>query len=62
MSESAYNAALRARWIVQAVEHSLRRLRTDYIDLYQIHVPDPQTPIEETLRALDDLVRAGKVR
>jgi len=48
--------------LVQAVEHSLRRLRTDHIDLYQLHVPDPQTPIEETLRALDDLVRSGKVR
>ena len=44
------------------VEDSLRRLRTDWIDLYQIHQPDPHTPIEETLRALDDLVRQGKVR
>jgi aryl-alcohol dehydrogenase-like predicted oxidoreductase len=50
------------RWIMQAAENSLRRLGTDYIDLYQIHFPDAQTPIEETLRALDDLVRAGKVR
>ncbi len=50
------------RYIVRAVEASLRRLRTDYIDLYQIHSPDPATPIEETLSALDDLVRAGKVR
>jgi aryl-alcohol dehydrogenase-like predicted oxidoreductase len=41
---------------------SLKRLRTDWIDLYQIHFPDPATPIEETLRALDDLIRAGKVR
>jgi len=49
-------------WIVKAVEASLRRLQTDYIDLYQMHRPDPATPIEETLRALDDLVRAGKVR
>jgi aryl-alcohol dehydrogenase-like predicted oxidoreductase len=49
-------------YIVRAVEASLRRLETDYIDLYQIHTPDPQTPIEETLSALDDLVRAGKVR
>src|SRR5947208_10618611 len=47
---------------MQAVEASLRRLRTDWIDLYQLHRPDPQTPIEETLRALDDLVRQGKVR
>ena len=50
------------RYIMQAVEDSLRRLRTDWIDLYQIHAPDPRTPIEETLRALDDLVRQGKVR
>lgn len=50
------------RHIMEQVEASLRRLRTDYIDLYQMHVPDPDTPIEETLRALDDLVRAGKVR
>ncbi|HWB38604.1 MAG TPA: aldo/keto reductase, partial [Rugosimonospora sp.] len=49
-------------YITRAVEASLRRLRTDYIDLYQMHVPDPATPIEETLSALDDLVRAGKVR
>jgi aryl-alcohol dehydrogenase-like predicted oxidoreductase len=45
-----------------AVEASLRRLQTDWIDLYQLHHPDPTTPIEETLRALDDLVRQGKVR
>lgn len=50
------------RYIATAVEASLTRLRTDWIDLYQIHTPDPLTPIEETLRALDDLVRAGKVR
>ena len=49
-------------YVIQAVEASLRRLRTDWIDLYQLHMPDPQTPIEETLRALDDLVRQGKVR
>lgn len=48
--------------ILQACEDSLRRLQTDYIDLYQTHWPDENTPIEETLRALDDLVRAGKVR
>ena len=48
--------------IVAAVEGSLRRLRTDHIDLYQLHVPDDVTPIEETLSALTDLVRAGKVR
>ena len=50
------------RYIMRAVEASLKRLNTDWIDLYQLHRPDPQTPIEETLRALDDLVRAGKVR
>jgi aryl-alcohol dehydrogenase-like predicted oxidoreductase len=50
------------RYIMNAVEDSLRRLRTDWIDLYQLHRPDPRTPIEETLRALDDLVRQGKVR
>jgi len=50
------------RYIADAVEASLRRLKTDYIDLYQLHRPDAQTPIEETLRALDDLVKAGKVR
>ena len=49
-------------YIMRAVEASLRRLNTDWIDLYQLHQPDPQTAIEETLRALDDLVRAGKVR
>ena len=50
------------RYIFDAVDASLRRLQTDYIDLYQIHFPDGKTPIEETLRALDDLVRQGKVR
>ena len=50
------------RYIHLAVEASLRRLRTDYIDLYQIHTPDPATPIEETLQALDEIVRSGKVR
>ncbi len=59
-----------ARWdqgnsrkhILDAVDASLRRLQTDYIDLYQLHGPDPETPIDETLRALEDVVRAGKVR
>lgn len=50
------------RWIVHEVEQSLRRLRTDWIDLYQIHRPDHTTDIEETLSALTDLVRAGKIR
>ena len=46
------------RWIMRAVEDSLRRLNTDWIDLYQVHRPDPSTDIEETLAALSDLVRA----
>ncbi|MEU3980482.1 aldo/keto reductase [Streptomyces sp. NPDC026672] len=50
------------RWIMTAVENSLRRLRTDHIDLYQIHRPDPSTDVEETLSALSDLIRSGKVR
>ncbi|SDY70033.1 Predicted oxidoreductase [Asanoa ishikariensis] len=50
------------RYVLRAVESSLRRLETDHIDLYQMHEPDPATPIEETLSALDDLVTAGKVR
>jgi aryl-alcohol dehydrogenase-like predicted oxidoreductase len=50
------------RYIRRAVESSLTRLRTDWIDLYQLHRPDPETPIEETLSALDDLVHEGKVR
>ncbi|MFG1621596.1 aldo/keto reductase [Kribbella sp. NPDC049227] len=49
-------------WLIRALDGSLRRLRTDYIDLFQIHQPDPDTDIEETLSALTDLVRAGKVR
>ncbi len=50
------------RHIIEQCEQSLRRLQTDYIDLYQIHRPEPAIPIDETLRALDDLVRSGKVR
>src|SRR5271155_486267 len=50
------------RWIVEEVENSLRRLKTDHIDLYQVHRPEPDTDIDETLGALSDLVRAGKVR
>jgi aryl-alcohol dehydrogenase-like predicted oxidoreductase len=50
------------RWIMTEVENSLRRLQTDYIDLYQIHRPDPDTDIEETLSALSDLIHSGKVR
>jgi aryl-alcohol dehydrogenase-like predicted oxidoreductase len=50
------------RWIIQEVDNSLRRLQTDWIDLYQIHRPDPSTDIDETLGALSDLVRMGKIR
>ncbi|HTI85282.1 MAG TPA: aldo/keto reductase, partial [Alphaproteobacteria bacterium] len=51
-----------SRYVTRALDASLKRLGTDYIDLYQIHYPDPATPIEETLSALDALVRQGKVR
>src|SRR4029077_8683914 len=53
---------LSRKHILKAAEDSLRRLRTDYLDLYQAHSPDPETPLEETLRAFDDLVHQGKVR
>lgn len=62
MGEGPHKAGGSRKYIINAVEDSLRRLQTDYIDLYQMHRPDPTTPIEETLRALDDLVTAGKVR
>ncbi len=62
MGEGPYKSGGSRRYIMSAVEDSLRRLQTDYIDLYQMHVPDAKTPIEETMSALDDLVRAGKVR
>jgi aryl-alcohol dehydrogenase-like predicted oxidoreductase len=60
--DADFDARGSRRYIRRAVERSLRRLRTDWIDLYQMHVPDPKTPIEETLAALDDLVHDGKVR
>jgi aryl-alcohol dehydrogenase-like predicted oxidoreductase len=62
MGEGPYAEGGSRRYIRRAVEASLRRLNTDYIDLYQMHAPDPDTPIDETLSALDDLVREGKVR
>ena len=62
MGEGPHQSGGSAVHVKAAVEDSLRRLGTDYIDLYQLHFPDPKTPIDETLRALDDLVRAGKVR
>ncbi|WP_047865921.1 aldo/keto reductase [Rubrobacter aplysinae] len=61
MGEDANTRGNSRRWIVREVENSLRRLGTDYIDLYQIHRPDPDTDIEETLSALTDLVRDGKI-
>ncbi|MDF3309700.1 aldo/keto reductase [Rhodococcus sp. T2V] len=62
MSNNPLRQGASRRWIVTAVEDSLRRLGTDYIDLYQIHRPDWDTPLEETLSALTDLQRAGKIR
>ena len=62
MGSGPNEVGLSRKHILQEVEASLDRLQTDYIDLYQIHATDPLTPIEETLRVLDDLVRSGKVR
>ncbi len=62
MGDNPLNAGNSRRWIIEACEHSLRRLGTDYIDLYQIHRPDETTDIEETLGALSDLVHQGKIR
>jgi aryl-alcohol dehydrogenase-like predicted oxidoreductase len=62
MGEGPNDAGLSRHHIVEGAEASLRRLKTDHIDLYQVHEWDGQTPLEETLKALDDLVRSGKVR
>jgi aryl-alcohol dehydrogenase-like predicted oxidoreductase len=62
MDDNPNHQGASRRWIMEEVEHSLRRLQTDYIDLYLIHRPVPDTDIEETLSALTDLMRAGKVR
>jgi aryl-alcohol dehydrogenase-like predicted oxidoreductase len=62
MGDAAWRRGGSRRWIRVAVEESLRRLDTDWIDLYQMHFPDPATPIEKTLKALDGLVQQGKVR
>ena len=62
MGKSQNDLGLSKKHIIQQVEGSLKRLGTDYIDLYQIHTADPLTPIEETVRTLDDLVRSGKIR
>ena len=62
IGDDPQHAGASARWVREAVDGSLRRLGTDRIDLYQQHMPDPAVPIDETLEALDALVRAGKVR
>ena len=62
MGEGANRRGNSRRWIMRAVEDSLRRLQTDHIDLYQVHRPDPDADVEETLSALTDLVRQGKIR
>ncbi len=62
MDDDGVKIGASRRYIMQAVEESLTRLNTDWIDLYQLHQPDPLTPMDETLRALDDLIRDGKVR
>ncbi len=62
MGSTPNSRALSRKHILEACNASLKRMGTDYVDLYQIHGPDPNTPVEETMRALDDLVRSGKVR
>jgi aryl-alcohol dehydrogenase (NADP+) len=62
MSDRRWDRGASRKHILDAIDGSLRRLRTDYVDLYQLHHPDPETPIDESLRALDDVVRAGKAR
>jgi aryl-alcohol dehydrogenase-like predicted oxidoreductase len=61
-SPDPYHTGLSRRWITNQIEVSLKKLKTDYIDLYQVHQPDKETPIEETVRALDDAVKQGKIR
>ena len=62
MSDRPWDHGLSRKHVLDAIDGSLRRLGTDYVDLYQAHHPDPATPIDETLRAFDDIVRAGKAR
>ena len=62
MSEDPLERGLSRRWIIHSCENSLRRLRTDHIDLYQMHRPDAGTPIDESLQAFEELIKAGKVR
>lgn len=62
MGRNPWDAGLSRKHVLDAIDASLRRLGTDYVDLYQLHHPDPRTPMEETLGALDDIVRSGKAR
>jgi len=62
MGPEPWNVGLSRKHVLDAIDGSLQRLGTDYMDLYQLHHPDPNTPMDETLRALDDIVRAGKAR
>ena len=62
MSERPWDRGASRKHVLDAIDASLRRLRTDYVDLYQFHHPDGETPLDESLRALDDVVRAGKAR
>jgi aryl-alcohol dehydrogenase-like predicted oxidoreductase len=62
MGPGPNDQGLSRRHLMEAIDASLRRLGTDYVDLYQVHSPDPETPLEETMRALDDIVRSGKAR
>ncbi len=62
MSTRPWDRGSSRKHVLDAIDGSLRRLRTDYVDLYQLHQPDPQTPIDETLRALEDVVRSGRAR
>ncbi len=62
MSERRWDRGNSRKHILDAIDGSLRRLQTDYVDLYQLHGPDPETPIDETLRALEDVVRSGRAR
>jgi aryl-alcohol dehydrogenase-like predicted oxidoreductase len=62
MSAQPWGRGSSRKHVLDAIDGSLRRLQSDYVDLYQLHHPDPETPIDETLRALDDIVRAGKAR
>src|SRR6058998_2696550 len=62
MSTRPWDRGTSRKHVLDAIDGSLRRLRTDYVDLYQVHHPDPETPMDETLRAFDDVVRQGKAR